>query len=113
MPPKNANPPVKKEEPSKEPKPTQPAPGSKKEVVEPSKTREEMEEKKPPVDTTFVEEEVPDANIREYILKHYGINANEEKEKKEKRVIDRSIGGKVQNVRAKHWVAGGLPISHL
>lgn len=113
MPPKNANPPVKKEEPSKDTKVTQPGPGSKKEVAEPSKPREEMEEKQPPGDSTFVEEELPETNIREYILKHYGINASEEKEKKEKRVRRCSVGREVPNVRAEHGAAGGLPIGHL
>lgn len=32
-------------------------------------------------------DDIPTDNIREYILKHYGINAEEEKAKKEKRVL--------------------------
>lgn len=71
-----------------------PAPAKPKEVEEAKKGKDEMKDmdekdnnEKDLQNSSMAQgEEVPTDNIREYILKHYGINAEREKQRKEERV---------------------------
>lgn len=56
--------------------------GAKDQGKEASKTVQDVEKNHSMMD----EDDLPSGNVREFILKHYGINAAEEKAKKEKRV---------------------------
>ena len=65
-------------------------------------------------DSMIHDDDAPSGNVREFILKHYGINAAEEKAKKEKRVGPLITPGReVPHVCAEHWPPGGLPACDL
>jgi hypothetical protein len=61
----------------------------------------------------MLEDDQPSGNVREFILKHYGINAAEEKAKKEKRVGEGNAGREVPNVCSEHRPPSSLPTGHL
>lgn len=69
------------------------------------------------MDRSDIEEgldDVPTDNIRQYILKHYGIDAEQEKKKKELKVGAAHLQGReVPHVRPEHRPADRIPAGHI
>lgn len=89
------------------------APPQKEDPKAAAKKEESMEDHTKKNDSMIHEDEVPTDNIRSYILKHYGINAEREKQRKEERVDLVDKGREFQIICSKHRTSGGVSVGNL